>query len=82
MNCPVFLTLIRLSRIMCRAFSRSSVRFAYGVLYVGKYSQQPVYNRVAKFNLYEHELEHLPSPLFAKGRLGGIFQRASLLLKI
>jgi hypothetical protein len=36
MNCPVFLTLIRLSRIMCRAFSGQFTPFVFDVLYTGK----------------------------------------------
>jgi len=44
MNWPVFLTLIRLFRIMCRAFSGGFMLLASGVPYTGK--RQPTACRI------------------------------------
>jgi hypothetical protein len=76
MNWPVFLTLIRLSRIMCRAFSGRFRPLSSGVRRSAKNSQQSINIRGPKLNLHEHELENLPSPLFAKeGKFSSLWQR-------
>jgi hypothetical protein len=50
---------------MCRAFSGQIMRLASGVRRSAKNSQQSVYITGPKLNLPEHELENLPSLLFA-----------------
>jgi len=52
------------------------MRLASGVRRSAKNSQQSVYITGPKLNLPEHELENLPSPLFAKeGKFSSLLQR-------